>query len=256
MTDLRTLADAFAELERRADVAMSTVDPSKSGAWLDSPPVRRRRTWASHGWLTPVAAAAAVVFGVVAAAVALAPGGGSGTQPGTQTSTQANTAATTAPTTQPAPASTPTVPRDSAELATRFQTVLGDTATFTVTDTGPGIVENSTPAGAFLGGVLTASGVSGGYNLWFYPGRVLGECGDCTTSRLDDGSELWVHQMPLDAAPDSLTVAAELYRADGVLIRLFVSNASSPKGGDTVQLAAQPPLTQEQVIAILTSDRW
>lgn len=252
MTDLRTLADAFAELERRADVAMSTADPSKSAAQLNTPPVRQRRTWASYRWLTPVAAAAAVVLAVVAAVVTLAPGGGSGTQSGTQTITSA----TTAPTTQPAPTSTPTVPRDSAELATRFRTVLGDTATFTVTDTGPGTVGSAAQAGAFLGGVLTASGVSGGYNLWFYPGRVMGECGYCTRTPLADGSELWVHQMPLEGPPSGLTIGVDLYRADGVVIRLFVSNARSPKGGDTDQLSARPPLTQEQIIAILTSERW
>jgi hypothetical protein len=47
---------------------------------------------------------------------------------------------------------------------------------------------------------------------------------------------------------------AELLRADGVDLTLYVSNQRSPKGASQ-KLAQQPPLTTDQLAALITSDR-
>jgi hypothetical protein len=46
-----------------------------------------------------------------------------------------------------------------------------------------------------------------------------------------------------------------LLRPDGANFVLHVSNQRSPKGASEL-LGPRPPLTTDQMIAILTSDRW
>jgi hypothetical protein len=160
-----------------------------------------------------------------------------------------------------------------------FRVVLGDTATFTVTDTGHAVsvsvpsrmssgggVQLPTPAGkpngAAIVGVLTAGGVSGGYDIQIFqndPGTKA-TCDDpdsstCSVRRLDDGSSLATGHEPLQNNPNGVTYQADLIRPDGVEFLMHVSNERDPKGESAV-LAAHPPLTVDDMAGILTSDRW
>jgi hypothetical protein len=244
MTDLRALTDAFAELERRADAA-SAGTPYEL-------PVRAqpRRPLGQGSRLMPVAATVAVVAGLAVGAALLAPGGDPGTiSAGAPPTTGSD------PTSAAAPAFT--VPRTPDELAARFRVVLGDTATFTVTDTGA-VTE------AAIVGTLTASGVTGGFDLGIYPADPnatdVQRCdvldpAHCTQRSLDDGSSLIIGQMPLEGSPNGITYSLVLIRPDGIELTMHVSNQRSAKGGSE-ELAPHPPLTIDQMIAIATSDRW
>ncbi len=286
MTDFHTLTDAFAELERRADAASASLP-------ADTPhhvPVRHRTG------LLLVAASVVAVLAVVAATTLLArgrTGGTSGTKAAGAPTTAAAHPATTAG--KSAAPKTFQVPRTPAELTRRFRAVLGDTATFTVTDTGapvqmslpaaprhtaPGAPGQSVPAvptqsagyqttapagqaiGAAIVGTLTASRVTGGYDLQIFRDRPGGTamCDDpdrsrCTVRRLADGSSLAIGREPLQGAPHAVTYQVDLIRPDGVEFLMHVSNERDPKGESSV-LAAQPPLTTQQMTAIVTSSRW
>ena len=268
MTDLRALTDAFAELERRADAA------SASAGLLPEVPTRVRLNPVPRrgARLVPVAATVAVVAGLVAGAALLAP---DGNREGNRDAPVGAPPATGETVAQPAFA----VPDTPEDLAARFRTVLGDLATFTVTDTGavavltapasPGAVPSAqqvpvTPTfvGAAIVGTLTASGVTGGYDLQIYPtdaneqARCDGpESPRCTVQRLPDGSSLATEQVALDGSPNGVTYLVSLVRPDGVAFLMHVSNERSPKGHSEL-LAPQPPLTIDQMIAIVTSDRW
>jgi hypothetical protein len=280
MTDLHALHDAFAELERRADAA-------SAGMPLDLAP-RRQSQRRPVSRLVPVAVSALVVAGLAAGATRLAPGGNGGTDGGTQTGASPGGAPATA---RPQPSPTPphsVVPRDPDDLAARFRVVLGGSATFTVTETGaaaritlpPGPDATSKPTapgaavdrqpngsqtthvGAAIVGTLTAGGVTGGYDLQIYPDDNPGkaQCDDpdrshCTVSTLADGSTLAVGQERLENAANGVTYQVSLVRPDGVTFLMHVSNERSPKGASQV-LAAHPPLTTDQLVAIVTSDRW
>jgi hypothetical protein len=263
MSDLRNLTDAFAELERRADIATAGTP-----AGLPSRAVRR-----PSSRLVPVAAAVAVAAGLVTGVALLArDGGGAGTRTADR------------PVRESAPPPTEAGPRspvttDPQELAARFQVVLGDTATFVVTDTGhpvslvapPGPTGGNGQAqppqpgteinGAAISGTLTAYGVTGGFDLQIYqsdPGTEAW-CADgsaepdCTVTTLADGSSLAVQRMPLETG--GVTFQVDLIRPDGVEILMHISNQRSPKGSSDV-LAQQPPLTADQLVGIVTSDRW
>jgi hypothetical protein len=160
---------------------------------------------------------------------------------------------TTAPPTSAAPAGAPVTPE---ELSERFQRVLGDTATFETTGPGTGVIEvPDGPDGAQIVGTLTVAGVTGGFDLAVFPApRLEGdlEC-VCTRTTLPDGSLLITWDTPQGS--DDITRAVELHRADGVKFVMLLSNESSPKGNGE-KLAEQPPLTVDQMVAILTSDRW
>lgn len=257
MTDLRTLIDAFSELERRADVvtAERAVQPIRRA------PRRMAR-------LVPVAATVAVVAGLAAGAVWLVPGDNAGTSTGT-------TPTTSAPTTSTSTSGSSTgLPRTPEELIDRFTTVLGGTATFTVTERGPGAYQMTappgpdsgppptseavaTPTGASILGTMTADGLTGGFDLLVYPGsgtRYPSECGACTRTTLPDGAELSVTVLTLEA-PGGVTHAVELVRTNGDTISMHVSNNSGPKGDGDV-IAPRPPLTTDQMIAIVTSELW
>jgi hypothetical protein len=157
--------------------------------------------------------------------------------------------------------------------------VLGDTATFTVTDTGHavtisapsripsgGSVELPVPAGkpngAAIVGVLTAGGVSGGYDIQIFqndPGTKAA-CDDpdsstCSVRRLDDGSSLATGHEQLQNNADGVTYQADLIRPDGVEFLMHTSNERDPKGESAV-LADHPPLSIDDMVAILTSNRW
>ncbi|PSL57786.1 hypothetical protein B0I31_102765 [Saccharothrix carnea] len=273
MTDLRALNDAFEELERRADAATAARP-------FDLP--HRNRAQASR--LVPMALAAAAVAGLVTGAVLLVPNNDPGTQaaqPGGSTTTAPITTTTATP---PPPA------YDNPELlAERFRAVLGDLATFTVTETGPGASVMTLPdrpitttaatataptttapsttgpqqpktIGSSIVGTLTSAGVTGGFDLLMYPG--LGRDGawcdapdepSCSVRELPDGSSLATSQVALESG--GVTHQISLVRPDGLVFVMHVSNRQSPKGSGPV-LGTHPPLTVEQLVRIATSDRW
>ncbi|MGM1062253.1 hypothetical protein [Saccharothrix sp. Mg75] len=129
MSDLRVLRDAFGELERRADAVTAER------------PFERPRPARSGTAPRLVLAAVAVV------AVAGAAAGISLLVPEQPAGTQVAGPPTTSPTSSaPATSAPPTPPDTPAALAERFRAVLGDSATFTVTDGGPGLVVIDLPA--------------------------------------------------------------------------------------------------------------
>jgi hypothetical protein len=234
MTDFQTLTDAFAELERRADAASASLQAQTT---LHTPVHHRSR-------MPLVAASVLTVLAVAAGAALLARDRVSGSEAGAPpaTSTMPSAAART----------TFQIPDTPEELAIRFRTVLGDTATFTVTDTGaaatvtrPAVTDTGAAAaltvapaptrsagytqlapaptqanGAAIVGTLTASGITGGFDLQIFrasPGDKAW-CDDpdrsrCTVSRLADGSSLVVGREPLQGAPNAITYQVNLIRA-------------------------------------------
>ena len=264
MTDLTKLSDAFAELERRADTATSATT-------FDVPVARGRLRW-------PLVAAAALGVAAVAGGVAVV---AQSSRPAAAPVAGGHSV-TPRPTT-PAPVSATAsvafrVPDSPDELARRFRVVLGNSATFTVTDTGhavtvrvpsysPGAGSGAqptmsaspgTPNGAAIVGTLTAAGVTGGFDLQIFtttPGSKA-FCDSptrCSITRLADGSSIAIGRSRVIGG--GMTYEADLIRADGVEFLMHVSNERDPKGESTV-LANRPPLTQAQMKAIVTSGRW
>ncbi|MEV6713678.1 hypothetical protein AB0M48_16745 [Lentzea sp. NPDC051208] len=253
MSDLRTLHDAFTELERRVDAA----------ATGRAPVVRPRRTVR----LVPVAATVIAVAGLFAGAVWLVPG---------DSGTPAAGPPTTAPATTTARSPVPTSPDD---LIARFRVVLGDTATFEVTQKvtvpkaspskqpGSGVTKLDGPDGnALVGGTLTSEGLTGGFSLMIYPSdSEPGEwCrnsspANCVVSTLPDGSRLATETAR--PAPGAVSYLACIKRPDGTTVLMNVSNQEDPWGaainspGGRIY-STQPPLTLEQLTAIVTSDKW
>ncbi|WP_367132463.1 hypothetical protein [Saccharothrix sp. HUAS TT1] len=258
MSDLRTLHDAFAELERRADAATPAA----------APVVLPRRA------VRPAAvlATAAAVAGLVAGAVWLAPGD-SGTRAADPLTTTSSSATTTR-------GPVPTSPDD---LIARFRVVLGDTATFEATQKltvpgaspsaqpGPGTVvtrldDPTAPGNALISGTLTSAGVTGSFALTIYPTESepgewcdLSRVQDCVVSTLPDGSRLATGTAR--PAPGALSHMACLKRPDGTVVLLHVGNQEDPMGAATNSPggafhAPQPPLTPDQLKAIVTSDKW
>ena len=274
MTDLHALTDAFAELERRADAASVARQPE-----LPIPtrhrPVPAPRTGSR---LVPVAATIVAVAGLAAGAALLVPSGNHATQAGSPPPAKSSAA-------QPAASSSgaPAVPTSTQELADRFRAVLGGTATFTLTDLTPGAVPHGSPpasagrmpgasfipidppdpatAGATIVGTLTMSGVTGGFYLSVSrasPGQTP-MCADldratCTTRTLADGSLVAIGQEHTDP-PNGVLYMIDLIRPDGVQLLMNVSNERNTQGGSEI-LAAQPPMTVEQMLAVVSSDRW
>jgi hypothetical protein len=255
MTDLRTLAEAFTELERRADAATAdaALNPTR-------PPRRRVPR------LVPVAATVLVVAGLAAGVVWLVPGDSAAPVVGSPP--------TTGSTITSSPPTKPELPATPEELADRLTAVLGDTATVTVTESGPGAYQmtvpagppgdsapddveanQGTPIGASLAGTLTAGGVTGGFDLLVLPPRNedRGVCGSCIEKSLPDGATLWLEEMPL--AGGGITYWVRLFRVDGAELDMHVSNQRSPKGASDV-IAPHPPLTIDQMTEILRSELW
>jgi hypothetical protein len=269
--EFHSLTEAFAELERRADAAGSEM--------FAVPPVRRRAR---------TVLVAASVVGVAALAVGStvllggsdesshAPAAGarpSSATPPTQRAPSQAAPSTSAPSTAapsiagssisiPSTSAPSTsgaggfkVPRTAHELADRFRVVLDGNATFSLTDAGV--------HGAFITGTLTTkSGVTGGFDLQIFqndPGSKA-TCEDpglaiCTVRRLDDGSSLATGHEALDSNSNGVTYQADLVRPDGIDFHMHVSNERDPKRGSDV-LAAHPPLSIDDMVAIFTSNRW
>ena len=83
-----------------------------------------------------------------------------------------------------------------------------------------------------------------------------GDSSHCTVSRTADGGSLAVGREPLPTGEaGGVTYEADLVRSDGVELLMHVSNQRDPKGESQV-LAPQPPLTTEQMVSIVSSDRW
>lgn len=259
MSDLRTLHDAFAELERRIDAA---------GV---APVVRPRRAVR----LVPVAATVVAVASLFAGVVWLVPG---------DSGTPAAGPPTTAPATTTVRSPVPTSPDG---LIARFRAVLGDTATFEVTQKhtlseGPVSSKNNAPPGsglvvpqtvnpdyptrALIFGTLSSAGVTGSFDLtvrssdsepseWCRFSRTK----NCDVSTLPDGSRLVTGTG--QQAPGAVSHLACLVRPDGTMILMRVSNQEDPGGaalnapGGQIY-APQPPLTLEQLKAIVTSGKW
>lgn len=270
MSDLRTLHDAFAELERRADAAAAGT----------APVVRPRRT----ARLVPVAATVVAVAGLVAGAVWLAPG-----DPGTDVAGTPTTSSSTAPTTREP------VPTSPDDLVARFRAALGDTATVEVTqeftvpppsspppssmnpappETGsvgtPRLAEpdtsTGTSVGAIVGGTLTSADVTGSFVLVFRPSDSgpeewcrLSFTEDCDVSTLPDGS--WLATGTTRRAPGAVSYLACFKRPDGTVIALNVGNQEDPRGAAINTpggefYGPQPPLTLDRMKAVITSDEW
>ncbi|MPZ79389.1 MAG: hypothetical protein GEV28_02930 [Actinophytocola sp.] len=264
MSDLRTLHDAFAELERRADAAAAGT----------APVARPRRAVR----LVPIAATVVAVAGLVAGAVWLVPG-----DSGTHAASPPTTSSSTAPSTTTARSPVPTSPDD---LIARFRVVLGDTATFEVTEkiivpppsstntpqpgTGsvvtPQLEDPDAPTSAMIGGTLTSAGVTGGFTLTIYPSDSepgewcdLSRTEDCDVSTLPDGSRLATGTA--QPAPGAVSYLACLKRPDGTMVLMHVSNQEDPLGAEINSpggeiYSPQPPLSLDQLKAIVTSDKW
>jgi len=260
MTDNRSsltvLTDAFAELERRADRVTAEV------AYVP-PTTGHRRRW-------PVIAAAAAGVAVVATSAALL------AQPDGKTARPVAGGQSSAPVvaspSQPA-ARRELVPSSPEELARRFRAVLGDMATFTVTDTGHAEtvrlpqasggnarvrLPNGRPNGAAIAGQLTAGGVTGGYDVQMLKANdIAGASCDtdthCTLRTFADGSSLGIARLELQGG--GVTYEADFVRTDGVEVLMHVSNRKDPKGAGAI-LGDAPPLTTKQLRAIVTSNLW
>jgi hypothetical protein len=258
MSDLRTLHDVFAELERRADAAAV-------GRAAVARPRRAVR-------LAPIAATVVAVAGLVAGAVWLVPGD-SGTDAASSLTTSSSTTARNP------------VPTSPDDLVNRFRVVLGDTATFEVTakSTVPGaspsknqqpgvsvvtpqLTNPDAPTSALVGGTLTSAGVTGSFSLTIYPSDSEPDvwCSssrteDCNVSTLPDGSRLATGTAR--PAPGAVSYLACLKRPDGTMVLMRVGNQEDPQGaainspGGAI-LSPQPPLTLDQLKAIVTSDKW
>ncbi|MEU4746373.1 hypothetical protein AB0G02_38755, partial [Actinosynnema sp. NPDC023658] len=204
--------------------------------------------------------------------------------PGTHAAGLQTTSASTAPSTTAARGAVPTSPDD---LVARFRVVLGGTAEFEVTQEftlpppsssknpqPPGTASTVTPqgvdpddsAGALVGGTLTAAGVTGSVALTIYssdsePGEWCNSpfAEDCDVSTLPDGSRLATATARPAAGAVSYLACAK--RPDGTMILLRVGNQEDPQGAvpgspGSAVYAPQPPLTLDQLKAIVTSDKW
>ncbi|HEX6341488.1 hypothetical protein [Umezawaea sp.] len=269
MSDLRTLHDAFAELERRADAAAAGT------ATGTAPVVRPRRAVR----LVPVAATVVAVAALVAGAVWLVPGDPGSHVAGPQS--PSSPAPTTTTTTARGP-----VPATPEDLIARFRVVLGDTATFEVVKgvtvpppssanpaqpgTGSAVApqreDANAPTSAFIDGTLTSAGVTGGFSLTIYPGDSepdvwcdYSRMEVCDVSTLPDGSRLATGTAR--RFPGSVSYLACLKRPDGTMVLMHVGNQEDPRGAEINSpggaiYAPRPPVTLDQMKAIVASDRW
>jgi hypothetical protein len=283
MTDLSTLTEAFAELERHADaLPLRTDEPT---TLRTAQPPRRQ-----HAAL--VAASVVGVAAVAGGAVLLAgtgddhrrtPAGGpsASTSGAPASSAPVAPASSSAPRTAgpyPKPSSTGATPSSSAPngpepsglpastepgggsvgptaLSDQLLALLGPSAAVTVTDAG------SDPANPNIVGVLTVHGHRGGFDLQTYDaGRhSTASCDDpdrsrCTVHRYSDGSSLALGSEPLRNVKGGVTFQAQFVRANGRSALMHVSNERDPKG-ESAKLSVTPPLTTAQVASIVRSPK-
>lgn len=289
MNDFHDLSDAFDELERRADAA-----PSRSAALTTPRASHRARPLLIAA--SSVAVLAVAVTVAVTASGDGSPTQRQAGGPGTVAASSASVGPPPAGSVSPPSAAAQAIPTTSKELEALFAQVLDGVATFTVTDTGAAIVGavpsltraptpttptpttsrettdtppvptpvETTPAvqssGAAIVGILTSGGLTGGYDIQIYqdsPGTKV-QCDDpgassCSVRTLTNGSSLATGSEPLQDG--GVTYQAAVVRPDGTTILMHVSNDRDPKGAGG-QSAPRPPLTIEQMTAIVTSPFW
>lgn len=258
MTSRHVLDEVFSDLAGKADDVTARTEftvPRSAGRIT-----RERR------WVVPAAATAAVA-GLATAAVFATQGGDSARIPPADGSTPAHQTGK------------PELPRKSVpdtprELTEGLRAILGDTATFTVTGTGPGTTKTPQPpsagndpgrskangfnAGASIDGTLTASGVTGRFRLSAHVDPIgQGPCGQMTNCEvLPDGTHLITSVATLNGEPYAeKSHSAQAVRVNGLHVNMFVTNAPGGKGGTGIR-EPEPPLTVEQVAKIVTADRW
>ncbi len=264
-TGIDTLHDAFGELERRADAYPATE--------LQPPAPRRRR-----GQLLLVAASIAVVLALaILATVRFGAGtarhasGPAGVAPNpsvthVRNDVHGHRGGSLGGPARTAPPLSGALRRSAARMAARsaaaahmdeqfrlaLRDAVGDSGTFTVTEH---------PGASVLVGELTVNGVTGGFDIQhFVAGRgTAASCDDldrvrCDVSSRPGGASLATGSEALQTAPGGITRQANYVRGDGVEFVMHVSNAADPKGAGHV--AATPPLTIPQMVAIVTSGRW
>lgn len=271
MSNQENLHDAFTEYERRAD-AMSDELESGTGS-------ANRTQKHPLGPMLLIAASVVLVLAIAGAVVYLArdtsDGGGQrvGAGPATSTLTSPSVARSSIPhstSSSPGPGSTlpatattsappapstqagPSIPKNTKQMKAALRRVLGNDATFTVTQAD----------GNFLAGVLTNSsnGHQGGFDIQADrtdPGSTA-ICEDADTSHC---------KITKSAGGGSLATGHEktqgggtLYLVDyvfpnGAEFLLHLSSLADPKGGGQT-LGSKPPLSLKQVGQILESSRW
>lgn len=254
MSTLRTLHEAFEELENRADLAGVTAEEY---APVERPPRRRGVLLAA-----PVAVAAVVI----AAGIAVPVWHGAVSHH-TQVATGHAGVPSASPSRHPSPSPTTYQPPTTvAALAARTRVILAGTATITVDRSRSSGCGASTPtlpgqpggcSGAALGGALTSDGHTGGFDLDVYAdpgGSAACDSGtQCTVHHRADGSTLAIgHTTVLGGG---VTYEMNYVHADGADILLHLSTESDPKGESPITTTVIP-LSQDQMISFVTSDQW
>ncbi|MFD1151586.1 hypothetical protein [Saccharothrix hoggarensis] len=119
---------------------------------------------------------------------------------------------------------------------------------------------------ALIAGTLTSAGVTGSFDLMIRSSDSeprewcrLARTEDCDVSTLPDGSRLVTGTGR--QAPGAVSYLACLMRHDGTTVLMHVGNQEDPRGaainspGGEIY-SPQPPLTLDQLKAIVTSDKW
>jgi ferric-dicitrate binding protein FerR (iron transport regulator) len=275
MNTLRTLHDAFSELEHQADAA-TPLDYA-----LPERTTKRRR-------LAPPIAAAAAVLAVVAGVAAW-----QAARDGHPAKVPVAAGPTPVSTTVAAHANGFQPPSTVAALTVTARSILAGTATITVdpkrssacgaavgtapraTSSGTSIATppgqtNQPPlpkpagqpecSGAAIVGTLTSSGITGGYDLSVYrtsPGAqpFCDIQTTCTPRTLADGSRLATATWHDSEVRGGVTYEVNFLRPDGGEILFRLSTEHDPKGASVVT-ATRVPLTVEQMTALVMSGRW
>lgn len=255
MSTLRTLHEAFEELENRADLAGVTAEEY---APVERSP-RRRGVWLA----APVAVAAVVI----AAGIAVPIWHGAVSHH-TQVATGHARVPSASPSRHPSPSPTTYQPPATvAALAARTRVILAGTATITVDKSRSSGCGASTPtlpgqpgdcSGADLVGALTSDGHTGGFDLDVSaaPAGTTASCETgihCTVHHRADGSTLAIGHTTVIGG--GVTYEMNYVRADGADILLHLSTESDPKGESPITTTVIP-LSQDQMISFVTSDQW
>jgi hypothetical protein len=280
MNNLHNLLDAFDELEQRADAV-----PVRAHAEATSTPFGRRH---AARVLIPAAAFAAVALPVATIVLVQQSGSSSPKLPQAAGSSQGAPAITSVHSSTTGPNERYQPPSSAADLAGQARAILAGIATIEVTDSSdpahgdpPIKVDPNAPTatisidpssaagrlapsgggGPSISGMLTASGQTGGFDLHAFlasPISTEATCdggSDCTVRTLASGSSLAVGSWHDPTVAGGATYQVEVLRPDGAEIVFHLSTENDPKGQRTVT-ATQLPLTVEQMISFVTSERW